>query len=97
MLAEGGLVEPELARELERHEPVGVGPDRERVGLDVARFTRDLDDPEVEARIAADEKEAARLDVKGTPTAFVNGRRVVGAQPLATWDQAVLRAKTASP
>lgn len=56
-----------------------------QVGLDLVRFGRDLDDPALEARIAADEKAADTLGVKGTPTAFVNGRRIVGAQPIETW------------
>jgi protein-disulfide isomerase len=65
------------------------------VGLNPTRFARDIDDPALEARIAADEKEAERLDVKGTPTAFVNGRRITGAQPMGTWQTAVDRAQAA--
>ncbi len=61
------------------------------VNLDVARWSRDLDDPKTEARVAADEAAAEKLGVKGTPTVFVNGRRVVGAQPLATFKQAIDR------
>jgi protein-disulfide isomerase len=59
------------------------------LGLDVTRFDRDLDDPSVEARIAADEADAKTLGVKGTPTFFVDGRRVVGAQPVATFEKAI--------
>ena len=62
------------------------------LGLDLARFGRDLDDPRAEARISADETQAARLHVEGTPTAFVNGRRIVGAQSLAVYRAAVDRA-----
>ncbi|MBX3191899.1 MAG: thioredoxin domain-containing protein [Labilithrix sp.] len=65
-------------------------------GLELARFDRDLADPRTEARLVADEKQAARLHVDGTPTTFVNGRRVVGAQPIATFRAAVDRA-LASP
>lgn len=63
------------------------------VGLDVARFGRDLDDPALEARIAADERRADALDVRGTPTSFVNGRRVSGAQPMASWLAALAAAE----
>jgi protein-disulfide isomerase len=67
------------------------------LGLDMARFTRDLDAPETEARVAADEAQAHALGVQGTPTAFVNGRRVIGAQPLtvfkATVDKTMAPAK----
>ena len=74
-----------LEREdLERH--------AHEAGLDVRRFARDLDDPAVEARLSADEKRGEALGVKGTPTAFVNGRRVNGAQPLSTWLAAADRA-----
>jgi protein-disulfide isomerase len=62
------------------------------IGLDTARFARDLDDARFEARIDADETEAAKLHVEGTPTAFVNGRRIVGAQSLAVYRAAVDRA-----
>lgn len=59
------------------------------VGLDARRFERDLDDPRLEARLQADVSDADTLGVKGTPTLFVNGRRVVGAQPLTTLERAV--------
>jgi protein-disulfide isomerase len=61
------------------------------LGLDRARFARDLDDAALEARIAADEKQADALRVTGTPTAFVNGLRITGAQPLSTWQRAIDR------
>jgi protein-disulfide isomerase len=55
------------------------------VGLDLPRFERDMADPATEERIKADEKQAAALGARGTPTAFVNGYRLVGAQPLPKW------------
>lgn len=64
-------------------------------GLDPQRFARDIDDARYEARITADEAQAAKLHVEGTPTAFVNGRRIVGAQPLAVYREAVDRALAA--
>lgn len=62
------------------------------IGLDKQRFARDLDDPRLEARVAADEAQGSRLKVEGTPTAFVNGRRITGAQPIAVYRAAVERA-----
>ena len=62
------------------------------LGLDSRRFARDLDDPLLEARLRADETEASKLHVEGTPTAFVNGRRITGAQPMAVFRAAVDRA-----
>jgi protein-disulfide isomerase len=51
------------------------------LGLDLARFDRDVADPELVKRIDADAAEAASLGVTGTPAFFVNGRYVPGAVP----------------
>jgi protein-disulfide isomerase len=55
------------------------------VGLDLPRFEKDMADPATEDRIKADEAQANALGARGTPTAFVNGYRLVGAQPLPKW------------
>ncbi|MBX3226079.1 MAG: thioredoxin domain-containing protein [Labilithrix sp.] len=55
------------------------------LGLSPGRFERDMDDPALEERIKADEEQADKLGAKGTPTAFMNGRRITGAQPLPRW------------
>lgn len=46
------------------------------LGLDVARFGRDMDDPETAAEIRGDIAEGEKLKVSGTPTIFVNGVKV---------------------
>jgi protein-disulfide isomerase len=61
------------------------------VGLEARRFARDLDDARLEARLEADVADAEALGVKGTPTLFVNGRRIVGAQPLAKLEAAAAK------
>jgi protein-disulfide isomerase len=53
------------------------------LGLDVARWKAGLD--REAAVVDADAKLGATLGVSGTPTVFVNGRRVAGAYPLATF------------
>ncbi|TPV94040.1 MAG: hypothetical protein B7733_17310 [Myxococcales bacterium FL481] len=53
----------------------------QRVQLDLERFTRDHRSGTFDARIAADQSLAERLGVTGTPTYFVNGRPIEGAQP----------------
>jgi predicted DsbA family dithiol-disulfide isomerase len=63
------------------------------LNLDTARFGRDLDDPKIEERVARDEADAKALDVTGTPTFFVNGRRVVGAQPQAAFEAAIAKSR----
>jgi protein-disulfide isomerase len=52
------------------------------LGLDLDRFHKAMADARTDAAIDADVAEATRLGVMGTPTFFVNGRRVIGAQPL---------------
>jgi protein-disulfide isomerase len=52
------------------------------LGLDLARFKRDLADPKLKARVEEDMKLAQQLGVNGTPTFIVNGERVVGANGL---------------
>ncbi|HKQ61702.1 MAG TPA: DsbA family protein [Candidatus Polarisedimenticolaceae bacterium] len=51
------------------------------VGLDVERFTHDLDAHAHKPGIDAETQEVMKLGVSGTPASFVNGRLVSGAQP----------------
>ena len=53
-----------------------------RAGVQLAAFHAALDSHRLEARITADEAEAQALGVEGTPTFFVNGRRITGAVPV---------------
>lgn len=55
------------------------------LGLDVPRFEKDLDDPAIERAIVADEAQVERLGIGGTPSFFINGRKLVGAQPIAAF------------
>ena len=59
----------------------------EQLALDIDRFRVDLDGWDTEARLAEDEALAAKLDVRGTPTSFVDGKRVIGAQPIARFTE----------
>jgi protein-disulfide isomerase len=43
------------------------------LGLDTARFRRDMDDKQVQMRIDADADAAAQFGVSGTPTIFIDG------------------------
>jgi protein-disulfide isomerase len=52
------------------------------LGLDEERFRRDAASEATGRRIAEDQALATAVGATGTPTAFVNCRRVVGAQPL---------------
>jgi protein-disulfide isomerase len=47
-----------------------------QIGLDVARFEKDMASPEVQKQIDEESKLADQSQVTGTPTMFVNGKRV---------------------
>jgi protein-disulfide isomerase len=51
-----------------------------KLGLDLNRFTRDLDSDRLKKVIASDQAEGAKLDVNGTPTFFINGVSYSGAR-----------------
>jgi len=70
IFADQGAMSPEKYRDYARE-----------IGLDLARYDRDLKDPALEKRIEADLDEADRLGVNGTPAWFVNGRYLRGAVP----------------
>lgn len=46
------------------------------INLDVKKFTTDLDKKEIEDKILAEYKEGVSLGIQGTPTFFVNGKKV---------------------
>jgi protein-disulfide isomerase len=60
-----------------------------QLGLDVQRFTTDLDSDRIKQAIEDDKGEGARRHVEGTPTFYVNGREYVGTRSLAQLKQIV--------
>ncbi len=53
----------------------------QEIGLNVGKFKSDLDSGKFKAQIKADQDEARKHGARGTPTSFINGRKVRGAQP----------------
>lgn len=53
----------------------------EDVGLEMERFGECYQNADHASEVAADEREAQRFYILGTPTFFVNGHRLEGAQP----------------
>lgn len=51
------------------------------IGLDVAAFTVCYDEGRYEDEVAQDMRDGRTVGVSGTPTFFINGQRLVGAQP----------------
>jgi protein-disulfide isomerase len=70
------------------------------IGLDLDAFVRDLDTRRLRGVVRRDVVQGRGLNVVATPTYFINGRRVVGARPLAQFKDLVeqeLRAVPARP
>jgi protein-disulfide isomerase len=55
------------------------------LGLDLAKFRADMEAKETKERIEADKKLADALEIKGTPTIYVNGRLYDGSSDLEDW------------
>ena len=53
----------------------------QEIGLDMAKYKAAMDSNKFDQVIAADSAEGMKVGANGTPTFFINGRQVVGAQP----------------
>jgi protein-disulfide isomerase len=53
----------------------------QELGLDMAQFEKDMASPEVQKQIDDETKLAAAAQVTGTPTLFINGKRVMNRSP----------------
>ncbi len=61
----------------------------EELELDAAAFSECLDSGATRAQVEADAAEGSARGVRGTPTFFINGQPLVGAQPYAVIAQAI--------
>jgi protein-disulfide isomerase len=66
----------------------------DQLGLDLEAWALCLDSGDEAEEVQADAIEASQLGVTGTPTFFVNGLPLVGAQPLAQFS-AIIEAELA--
>lgn len=53
----------------------------QKLNLDMAQFEKDMNSPEVAAQVDTEMKQARAADVTGTPTFFVNGKRLMNRSP----------------
>ena len=60
-----------------------------QIGLNVDKFNADLDSPALVAQVKADQAVARQFGAGGTPNFFINGRKLVGAQPLASFTRVI--------
>jgi protein-disulfide isomerase len=63
-------------------------------GLDLDRFQQDLADPALEELVMADLRSAQAAGVSGTPAFLINGRPLMGAQPLPAFVELIEEALT---
>jgi protein-disulfide isomerase len=61
----------------------------QEIGLDMSRFRSDLDAERYKDSIAEDSRLGDSVGANGTPTLFINGRMVVGAQPFESFKQII--------
>jgi protein-disulfide isomerase len=59
------------------------------LGLDMGQFEPCLREDKTLARVQADTQEGEKFGVRGTPTFFINGQPLVGAQPIQAFQKAV--------
>jgi protein-disulfide isomerase len=57
----------------------------QEIGLNMPRFKKDFDDPKIKDEIKSDQALASSVGADGTPTFFLNGRQLVGAEPFASF------------
>lgn len=62
------------------------------VGLNANQFNQCLDANKYSSVVSAEMAEARSLGVSGTPTIYINGTQIVGAQSAATFEQAIDKA-----
>lgn len=58
-------------------------------GLNTSKFNTCLDNKETLAIVQKDQADGNAAGVSGTPTMFVNGNKIVGAQPFSSFEQAI--------
>ena len=57
----------------------------QEIGLNMSKFKADMDGHKYKDQIDADSKAGTSYGASGTPTLFVNGRQLVGAQPFSAF------------
>jgi protein-disulfide isomerase len=89
---EAALAAGDQGKFWEMHDALFAGQDKltrhdliakaKQLGLDVSRFTKDLDSHRFKYQVDADRQEGNRLGVDGTPFFFINGHAISGALDL---------------
>jgi protein-disulfide isomerase len=72
-----------------RHSPQELRQYAQDLKLDAAAFGQCLDGDKYKAEIDKDSEEGVRLGLTGTPSFFINGRQLVGAQPITAFQKII--------
>ena len=64
-----------------------------KVGLDTQQFENDYENARYEKAVRADFQKGLNLGVNGTPTFFINGKMLVGLQPVGVFENAIEEAR----
>src|SRR5579883_105019 len=96
---EAALAAGDQGKFWEMHDALFAGQDKltrddligkaKQLGLDVSRFTKDLDSHRFKSQVDADRQEGNRLGVDGTPFFFINGHAISGAVDLQTFKKVI--------
>ena len=60
-----------------------------KAGLDTQQFENDYENARYEKAVRADFQKGLNLGVNGTPTFFINGKMLVGLQPVGVFEDAI--------
>jgi protein-disulfide isomerase len=69
--------------------PADLKASAAKLGLDAKKFGACLDKTKYQSQIQQDMAEATKLGVTGTPTFFINGREITGAQPANKFEEII--------
>ncbi|MFA5625853.1 MAG: thioredoxin domain-containing protein [Bradymonadales bacterium] len=61
----------------------------EQIGLDMKKFAEDMDNNAFAAIVEANAEEAGKAGISGTPSFIINGKLLVGAQPITSFKSAI--------
>jgi protein-disulfide isomerase len=61
----------------------------EELGLNMAKFKKDFASNELKKQVQQEMAEGRKVGVRGTPAFFINGNRIVGAQPFSKFAQVI--------
>jgi protein-disulfide isomerase len=64
-----------------------------KAGLDRQQFENDYENARYEKAVRADFQKGLNLGVNGTPTFFINGKMLVGLQPVGVFEDAIEEAR----